>query len=136
MSTTDAGRVGEAAALSELSKQGWYPFIDISGKCPVDIIAWKDGVTKTFQVKSTSSTKNGSWEVQIGSIRPNRTGNVIHKFDSGVVDYLVVYIEPIDTVCFIESSGITQGRMLSIREKHSNGRSKSSRLIKDCLIIR
>lgn len=115
MSTTDAGRVGEAKVLARLAETGWYPFADISGKCPVDILAWKGGRVIAIQVKSTSTqTPSGKWSVQIGSVRPNRNGNTIHKFVAGAQDYLAVYIAPTDTVVFIDSKTITAGRNLSV----------------------
>lgn len=115
MSTTDAGRVGEAKILASLAESGWYPFVDISGKCPVDIIAWKDGQTLTFQVKATSTTTaSGKWAVQIGSVRPNRSGNVIKKFDPTAQDYLAIYIAPLDTVMFLKADAITAGRSIAV----------------------
>lgn len=120
MNTTDAGRLGEAKALAKLTEYGWYPFTDISGKCPVDIIAWKDGQTKTFQVKATASTApSGNYVVQVGSIRPNRTGNVINKFDPVSCDYLVVYISVTDKVYFIPSNEVAVGRQLTIDDRHT-----------------
>jgi hypothetical protein len=120
MTTTDAGRLGEAKVLARLAELGWYPFVDISGKCPVDVLAWKDGVTRSFQVKSTSYSpgKNQKYVVQIGSVRPNRTGNVIKKFDSKGFDYLAVYVAPEDKVYFVKSSSITTGRTLTIQQHH------------------
>ena len=119
METTDAGRLGEVKILSRLTELGWYPFVDISGKCPVDIIAWKNGKTKTFQVKATAYTGTGTkFLVQIGSIRPNRTGNTIKKFDSAGCDYLAVYIIPEDRVVFIASETIKAGRQITIQNTH------------------
>ena len=116
MSTTDAGRVGEAKVLAMLSEQGWYPFVDISGKCPIDIIAWKDGKTITIQVKSTSTMSNsGKYVVQIGTIRPNRTGNTITKFSSAAQDYLAVYVAPTDKVYFFRGEDVTTGRTITIQ---------------------
>lgn len=115
MSTTDAGRVGEAKVLAKLTESGWYPFVDLSGKCPVDILAWKDNQIISVQVKSTATqAPSGKWVVQIGCVRPNRTGNVIKKFDSTAQDYLAVYIAPVDVVVFVKSSEITAGRSLAI----------------------
>lgn len=101
--------------LARLAELGWYPFVDISGKCPVDIVAWKDGRTVSIQVKSTSTqTPSGKWSVQIGCVRPNRNGNTIHKFDAAAQDYLAIYIAPTDTVVFIDAKTITAGRNLSV----------------------
>ena len=115
MSTTDAGRVGEAKVLARLTELGWYPFVDILGKCPVDIVAWKDGKTISVQVKATSTkTSSGKYSVQIGSVRPNRSGNTIKKFDQSAQDYLAVYVDQLDIVMFFASEDITTGRMITI----------------------
>src|SRR5690606_1361640 len=115
MNTTDLGRVGEAKVLARLSELGWYPFVDISGKCPVDILAWKDGQSVSIQVKSTSTqTPSGRWAVEIGTVRPNRAGNVIRKCDAQGDDYLAVYDAPTDTVVFIRADTITAGRRLTV----------------------
>lgn len=117
MSTTDAGRLGEAKVIAELVARGWYPFVDISGKCPVDIIAWKNGVTITIQVKSTAYRPGKKYVAQIGSIRPNRTSNGIHKFESTSCDYLAIYVAPENRVAFVKASDITAGRSLTVKEE-------------------
>ena len=117
MNTTDAGRLGEAKTIVELIKHGWYPFVDQSGKCPVDLLAWKDGKLISVQVKTTEVKGDYGYIVQIGSIRPNRTGNVIKKFDPNSCDYLAVYVVPTDTLYFLKSIEITSGRQLTITNK-------------------
>lgn len=114
MNTTDQGRLGEAKVSAYLVEQGWYVFVDISGKCPVDLIAWKDGETKRIQVKSTSYQQYGSWTAQIKSVRPNRTGNGIKQYDNAVSDWLAVYIVPEDKVVILESSEITAKNSLAV----------------------
>jgi len=116
MNTTDLGRLGEAKVLAELTALGYYVFTDLSGKCPVDLIIWKDGVSKTVQVKSTDSKRYTSWVVQLRSIRPNRSGNTIKLWDPSQVDYLAVYIHAENRVVLIESASITQTSALTIQE--------------------
>lgn len=116
MNTTDIGRLGEAKIIAALVEQGWYPFTDLSGKCPVDIIAWKSGKTLTIQVKTTQTkSKSGKYVVQIGCIRPNRSGNVIKKFDGSAFDYLAIYVAPEDAVVFIQATSILTGRVLTLQ---------------------
>ena len=119
MNSTDMGRLGEIKALAKLVEFGWYPFTDISGKCPVDIIAWKDGLVKSFQVKSTDSfSKSGKPMVQVGTCRPNRTTTIVKSFDKDSADYLIVYVKSTDKVYFIPSEDVTAGRGLTIQDKH------------------
>lgn len=120
MNTTDMGRLGESKAIARLVELGWYPFTDISGKCPVDLVAWKDGTTKTFQVKSTAKlSTSGSYVASIGAVRPNRTKAVIHRFDPLSCDYLAIYVQPTDAVYFIPTSLVTTGREIHVSAKHA-----------------
>lgn len=117
MSTTDLGRLGEAKVMASLVEQEWYPYVDISGKSPIDILAWKDGRTISIQVKTTETRANADgWIVQLGASRPNRTGNVVYKFDHNRSDYLAVYIKPLDKVCFIPTDKFSGGRAITLRE--------------------
>lgn len=114
MKTTDLGRLGEVKVSARLVELGWYPFIDPSGKCPVDLLAWKGGLIISFQVKSCGSPdSDGRYMVQVGSLRPNRTETVVHKFNKDSCDYLAVYLLDDDEVCFIPSEEVP-GRALSI----------------------
>lgn len=118
MTTTDTGRLGEAKIIAALTEQGWYPFIDLSGKSPVDILAWKNQKIISLQVKTTGTqSDSGGWTVQIGAIRPNRTGNRVEKFSAERSDYLGVYIVPVDKVCFIPTSKVTTGRTITLRDQ-------------------
>jgi len=114
MTTTDSGRLGEAKVIAELTAQGYYPFVDMSGKCPIDIVAWKDGKVYTYQVKATQYQVGKSWLVQIKTVRPNRSTNVIKQFDNSSVDYLAIYIIPEDRVILMKASEITQKNQISV----------------------
>lgn len=121
VNTTDAGRLGEVKILASLVELGWYPFTDISGKCPVDILAWKDGKLISIQVKTTGSiSKSGKYIVQVGSVRPNRTGNTIKKFDNTTVDYLAVYVIPENKVLFLKASEILVQRAYTLQNYDSS----------------
>lgn len=113
MNTTDLGRLGEIKVAAQLVSDGWYVFFDQSGKCEIDLIAWKDGEVKTVQVKSTGYRVGNSWLVQLKTVRPNRTGNTIRQW-SGISDLLGIYLIVEDRVLILESSSITQKNQISI----------------------
>ena len=116
MSTTDSGRLGEVKVLARLVELGWYPFTDLSGKCPVDILAWKNGETISVQVKSSDRIVYGdSYSVQIGSVRHNRTSNTVNMFDNTSVDYQAVFFKTPNKVCFFKASEITSKRSKNVR---------------------
>jgi hypothetical protein len=120
LSTTDAGRLGEAAAFKHFVGDRWYVFLDASGKSPVDMVVMKNNLCKTVQVKTTSYKVNNRWLVQIKTVRPNRTTNKVTHFDPNSVDLLVVYIIPEDRVIVYESATITQRTQLSIPVQDSS----------------
>ena len=127
------GRVGEAKVIAALSEQGWYPFLDISGKSPVDLIAWKNGRPLTIQIKSTTQSKNNSWQVETKRVRINTKGSVQKGFEQGVCDFLAVYIEPIDVVCFVPSLEVPAQGMRFVEEKNRTARTK--RVVEDYLLL-
>lgn len=116
------GSLGEAAVTAFLTRHRVHVFSQISGKAPFDLIAWKDGVTKTISVKSTSRKKGHSYEVELRSTRHNKTRTVVKKFDSSLCDILAVYIVPLDCVCLLDTS-IVHGRSgLCIAERATSQR--------------
>lgn len=115
MNTQDSGRIGEIAVAKQYTMNGYYVFFDQSGKCPVDLIVWKDGITSTIQVKTTSYRVGNSWLVQLKSVRPNRTKNTIKHFDNTAVDYLAIYIIPEDRVIILQASEVTQTSQMRIK---------------------
>jgi hypothetical protein len=116
MNTTDAGRLGEAKVIARLTELGWYLFSDLSGKCPVDLLAWKDNQVIRIQVKTSGYSPNqGSYEVKLSSIRPNRTGNTIKKLDANSIDYLAIYLSELDEVCFVPSEQLGARTTVAIK---------------------
>lgn len=82
-----------------------------------DLVADKDGKLSKVQVKTVAKTnKYGTWTAQIGRVRPNKTKNVIHKFDPGEVDYLFIVLGD-GRGYFIPSGAITTGRALTLSEQ-------------------
>lgn len=116
--TTWLGSVGESKVASELSRYRFHVFIQTTGKAPFDLVVYKDGYLYRVNVKTTQSiNKWGSWEVQIKSIRSNRTKNRVVPFDPLSCDVLAVYIEPLDRVCFLRTSEISGRSSIALREK-------------------
>jgi len=90
------------------------------GKGFFDLIVTKDGIKlERVEVKCTKrrTKSNSGWEVQIKSVRPNRTKSIIRKFDSTRSDMLVVYIEPLDRIVVYNSEDIKVTCALVILDK-------------------
>lgn len=108
--------LGESRVVSELIRQGYEVFTQLSGKSSIDLIAYKENILSRVQVKATSTrTKaNTGWSVQIKQVRPNRKSNKIKKFDSTTCDILAIYIQPLDKVVLMKSSEIKVTSALTI----------------------
>jgi len=117
-SRTRLGSLAEAKVIAELIKNGLDVFTQFSGKAPFDLVAcWREQLLRV-QVKGTASkTRYGIYQVQLKAVRANRTQNVIHYFDPSQCDVLAIYVEPLDTVCFIRSDEIGARGQLNLREQ-------------------
>ena len=116
--TTWLGSVGESKVASELSRHRFHVFIQTTGKAPFDLVVYKDGYLYRVNVKTTQRLdKWGSWEVQIKSVRSNRSKNRVVPFDPLSCDVLAVYIEPLDQVCFLRASEVSEKCSIALREK-------------------
>ena len=74
--------------------RGFDVFAPVFGNAGCDfIVQHPDGSVKRVQVKSTSKIlPSGNYELQLRSVRANKTANVVKKFDSSKCDYLAVVI--------------------------------------------
>ena len=115
---TRLGSLAEAKVLAKLIENGFDVYVQLSGKAPFDLIAHRDGQLVRVQVKgSASRTRYGVYQVQLKAVRANRTGNTIHCFDPSCCDALAVFIEPLDTVCFLRADEIRCRHQLNLREE-------------------
>lgn len=99
MNSVDKGNLGMISISKALTMQGYEVFLPLSENSSCDLVAIKDQVMYRVECKSTSFSASAvSWGVALRQIRPNRTGNVVKKFDSAKSDLLAVYIVPEDRV--------------------------------------
>ena len=112
------GALVEAKVISKLIEGKFDVFPQLSGKAPFDLVAHRDGYLLRVQVKGTSSrTRYGSYQVQLKSVRSNRTRNRITHFDPSQYDILAIYIGPLDKVCFLRSDEVGDIGQLNLREE-------------------
>lgn len=130
------GGLSELKVMTELSKQKFYVFNQISGKAPFDLIAYKGNKLFRISVKGSyrSAIKGDRYEIQIGRVRSNKNKNIVYKFNHNECDIVAVYIHEIDKVCFINSMDIKNGRIITLREsisKYSNSSNLNKAFIID-----
>jgi len=104
---SDLGTIGELKSAAHFAAQGYFVFMDTSGKAPFDLVVYKDRLQRV-QVKSTrtKTPEDTGWIVTLKSHRPNRSGTKRIPFDNTTCDLLCVYIEPEDRVVVLESATI------------------------------
>lgn len=120
MNTVEFGRLGEAAVLKHFVSEGYEIFSPLFGNTSIDLIVIKEGKVFRVEVKTTKFAKGSSYEVQLRSSRPNRTGTTIRKFDGNRCDLLAIYVEPEDRV-IVKTAKDLDGRS-TISIKKNNGR--------------
>lgn len=105
MSTTTSqyGRIGEAAVISFFVKNGYEVFAPFLGNASADLVVLRDGKVERVEVKTTSKRSGRGYEVQLRSMRYNNTQTKINKFDASKSDLLAVYIYPEDHVQILAS---------------------------------
>lgn len=95
------GNLAEIKVAAVLVQHKYEVFMGYGGKTSCDLIAIKDGESIRVQVKGCGTRDTSkSWLVQLRSMRPNRSGTTIKKFDASICDWLGVYIQPEDRVVF------------------------------------
>ncbi len=117
MDTIRQGRVGEAKIVSKFIDMEYDVYTPMFGNADCDLIVGKDGKIFRVEVKCTNycPKDNGRYVVQLKSVRPNRTGNKIVKFDATRCEYLAIYIIDLDKVIILDAkpyhdtSGVTVG---------------------------
>ncbi|AFB83913.1 hypothetical protein F404_gp056 [Vibrio phage pVp-1] len=118
MDSTFQGYIGEMKAKAYFAALGYYVFSDDSGNSPVDFLVMKDGIVKKVQVKSTRGRNKADtgWEVQLKSVRTNKTANKVKHFDNTAQDFLFVYFPEIDKYKLLISSEITQKAAMLVKD--------------------
>ena len=115
---TRLGSLAEAQVIAKLVENGFDVFIQFSGKAPFDLVAHRQGHILRVQVKGTASkSRYGTYQVQLKAVRANRIQNTLHCFDPSQCDVLAVYIEPLNTVCFLRAEEVRARNQLNLREQ-------------------
>lgn len=108
--------IAELKVMTDLTAKHWHIFNQVSGKAPFDLVAYKDGMLKRVSVKSCSKEPNGagSYVIEVGRVRSNKTENKIYKFDQNECDILAIYIVKEDKIIYVDSFTAHDKRALTI----------------------
>lgn len=109
------GSIGEIATQLEFMKMGYEVYSPATDNARYDFIAHKDGKLYKVEVKSTSRKVRDVWKVQLKKVHSNRSSNRIANFDNTLVDFLSVYIEPLEKVIILKAKDVTSKTEFSLR---------------------
>lgn len=90
LNTVKQGTVGLSSAIFTFCKNSWTVSIPLNDIQDYDLIVDLGDGPKTVQIKTTKFKENSNYVVQLKSVRPNKTKNVIKTFDNIKVDYLYI----------------------------------------------
>ena len=111
-----SGNLGELAAQLEFAKMGYEIYSPAVDNTTFDFLLHRDGLIESVEVKTTSTRnlRDTGWVVQLKSVRSNKTQNNIRNFDNTKMDYLVVYIQPMDKIFIFKFSEISNKTTITI----------------------
>lgn len=116
--TVTQGTVGVGAAVFDFTMRGWCVSIPINDIQSYDLVLDKGDGPKRVQIKTTQYKKNGSYIVQLKSVRPNRTENKIYRLDRTRIDYLYVLCDNGDRY-LVPSESITGVSAISLGKAYA-----------------
>lgn len=91
MSKVTQGSAGLGSAIGYFCSVGIVVSLPLIDNQDYDLVIDEDGILKKVQVKTTGrKAPSGNYEVQIKSVRSNKSLNKIKRFDPQAVDYLFI----------------------------------------------
>lgn len=132
LTTSQLGNLGEAKATTKFIQHGFDIYTQFSGANLFDFIAYRGGKLYKVEVKTTNvSPRYGGYTVGLigTAYGPDRT--IIHKPLNKSIDILIVYIHPLDTLCFIDPKKIESWRTITLRKEPSSQGKYNQWIIRD-----
>jgi len=130
----EKGDLGLTWAIAAITEQGWTVSLPISEHRKYDLIAEKNSVCKTVQVRYTTP-KNGVLTVKLRSIWSDKNGVHYVKRQAQDFNILAVYNPQNRAVYFISSDKFNNGNSLALRVDHPKREQKGIRMAKDYLLF-
>ncbi len=115
MNTTEQGRLGEAAIVAELVKNGYEVFHPLFGNTSCDFIVLRQGISERVECKTSDLKRGPSFVVSLRSVRHNTNDVAYKKFDSSKSEILAVYLISVNQVHLLRSRDYHGKTSVSIR---------------------
>ena len=122
--TKDKGDIGVLKTQLDLTIQGWIISIPITEHAPFDLIATKDGISKTIQVKFRKVYKGGV-EVNFRSCWSDKNGVHMKPVDKTAIDVMAIYCPETDECYYFDPKEFNKSVKFRVTEtKNSNSATK------------
>jgi len=116
---TDAD-LGEYKAIVDLHQKGYIVCDPLTEHAPFDLVAWKDGNSKTVQVKYRSKSDVGKIKVRFRATQWNTNGSYNKEIDTDPIDIYCVYCPEEDNCYYFDPDNFGKSVTLRIDEPKNN----------------
>lgn len=127
--TKNKGDLGVLKAKCDLFEKGYLVLTPETEHAPFDLVAYKDRVFKTIQVKYRDA-KNGKLEVEFSSCWNDRHGTHVVPIDKTIVDIYCIYCPQSDKCYYLKVSEFGGSATLRV-ETPKNGQIKGVNFASD-----
>ena len=118
--TKTLGDLGVFKAQLDLHIKGFTVCLPLTEHAPFDLVAYKEGVFKTIQVKSRSLCKSGVLQINFTSSWTNSKGPRIKAVNKDLVDLYCVYCPETDECYYFDPKHFTKSINLRIEPPKNN----------------
>lgn len=91
--TKKQGDIGEARAVYEYTRLGWVVCTPLCDSAKYDLIIERDGEIKRVQVKTSSYSRDGKYEVHLATLGGNQSYKTSRNRKDGDYDELFVLVD-------------------------------------------
>ncbi len=118
--TKTDGDLAEYKAIVDLHQKGYIVSDPLTEHAPFDLIIWKDGESKTVQVKYRSKDSSGKVEVHFRATQWNTNGSYNKKIDTDPIDLYCVYCPEKDGCYYFNPDNFGESVALRIDKPKNN----------------
>ena len=132
--TQKKGNLGLVKAITDLTEKDIAVSLPISESERYDLIAEKNNICKTVQVRYTS-LKNGKMEIKLKSVWSNGEGFQVRNRQKNDFDILAVYCPDTQKNYYLDASKFENGNGITLRVEDPKVKNNKIRMAEDYLEV-
>ncbi len=117
------GDIGVSKCISDLTEKEYVVSLPLTEHAPFDIIAYKNGVCKTIQVKYRE-IRNGALNISFRSSWADKNGSHVRFVDKSLIDYYCVYCPNNNKCYYFDPKLFGKNITLRVNETKNNQENK------------